>query len=164
MVPGTVLGGATTTWAGGAAAVAICVLFAIARFPADFQNRFATTLTALAAGLLICSLLAPSSRMARLLEARPLVAVGKVSYGLYLWHFPIFLGLGVLLGRARTLDPLLLSLAWLASFAVSIASYRFLEQPALRLKLRLTGAPGDPTPRVNGLGHESSGRQAPPGS
>ena len=145
MLPGSVLGGATTTWVGGAAAVAICVLFAIARFPADFRNRFATTLTALAAGLLICSLLsAPNSRIARLLEARPLVGVGKVSYGLYLWHFPIFLGLGVLLGRTKTFDPLLLSLAWLASFAVSIASYRFLEQPALRLKLRLAGASGTP--------------------
>jgi peptidoglycan/LPS O-acetylase OafA/YrhL len=64
------------------------------------------------------------------------VAVGKISYGLYLWHFPIFLGLGVLVGRMRDASALWLGLAWMITFAVCIASFKLLEQPALRLKAR----------------------------
>ncbi len=43
-----------------------------------------------AAGAIVLAVVEGGWAPARLLAARPLVAVGKVSYGLYLWHFPIF--------------------------------------------------------------------------
>jgi peptidoglycan/LPS O-acetylase OafA/YrhL len=76
----------------------------------------------------------------------PLVAVGKVSYGLYLWHWPV----DVVLTPDRTgLDgdgwwqaPALLALRTAVAVAFTIASYRLVEQPIRRhgvagLRIRL---------------------------
>ena len=64
----------------------------------------------------------------RALAARPLVAVGVWSYGIYLWHLPL-----VRLARPVLGETLLVTVgALLASVAVAAASYRFVEQPVLR--------------------------------
>jgi peptidoglycan/LPS O-acetylase OafA/YrhL len=101
-----------------------------------------STLTALAGSLLIGTVLVPGSRLARFLEVRPLVAIGKISYGLYLWHFPIFLQFGVLVGKRQGVDPVWLGLAWLVTFVVCIVSFRVIEQPALRFKSRFGSTSG----------------------
>jgi peptidoglycan/LPS O-acetylase OafA/YrhL len=59
----------------------------------------------------------------RLMTVRPLRGLGTISYGLYLWHFPIFFALGWEFGL-----PL--------SIAVALVSYRFVELPFLRRKTR----------------------------
>lgn len=68
------------------------------------------------------------------LSWRPLVAVGLVSYGLYLWHWPIF----VLLDEERTglQDPILLVVQLALTVAITLASYRWLEQPIRHGRLR----------------------------
>ena len=62
-----------------------------------------------------------------LLGWRPLVVVGLISYGLYLWHWPLY----VFLDRDRTgLDgPALLALRFAATFLVASLSYVLLEKP-----------------------------------
>jgi len=63
----------------------------------------------------------------RLLEARPLVAIGKVSYGIYLFHWPVFM----LLTEERTglaRFPLFV-LQCFVTGALTIVSYRLIEQP-----------------------------------
>ncbi len=64
---------------------------------------------------------------ARLLEARPLVAIGKVSYGIYLFHWPVFL----VLDEQRTGLPQipLFALRCAVTAALTVASYRLIEQP-----------------------------------
>jgi peptidoglycan/LPS O-acetylase OafA/YrhL len=141
MLPRSTLAASGRRWAGATAAVGLCLLFATARYPADFRDGFASTLTAVAAGFLISELLTFGSPLARLFEFRPLVAVGRISYGLYLWHFPIFLGLGVLVSKTKTFDPARMALAWLITFAVCALSFRLLERPALRFKSSFRGAP-----------------------
>lgn len=63
----------------------------------------------------------------RVLSAAPMVYVGKLSYSLYLWHFPIYA-----FGRLReigTPGPLDM-VAWVAlTFALSIAGYYLIEKP-----------------------------------
>lgn len=85
----------------------------------------------LGAALVIWSGMDGASIVSRVLAARPLVFVGKISYSLYLWHFPLlafglYLGLGEL-GPAETAG--LLALA----FVLSLLSWKFIEQPARQM-------------------------------
>ena len=80
----------------------------------------------------------PSSVVTRVLSLEPLRLVGLISYGLYLWHWPIF----VFLSEARTGwsgFPLLV-VRLMLTFAMASLSYHFVEHPirsgALRAHLR----------------------------
>ncbi|MBL8726685.1 MAG: acyltransferase [Planctomycetes bacterium] len=61
------------------------------------------------------------------LASAPLRAIGRISYGLYLYHLPIFY---TVLHPQPTLERLLLALA--ATFAAAGASYWLVERPILR--------------------------------
>lgn len=104
---------------------------------------------------LICSvftimhlLVVPDGWLTKVLSWRPLVYLGVLSYALYLWHQPLFL---LVNGRSnlnadpsvegfRVIPPVAMIGVGLAvgavSILVSMASRRFVEVPALRLKSR----------------------------
>ena len=72
------------------------------------------------------------------LRAVPLVALGRISYGLYLWHWPVFLVLNG--GRLHWGFVPLTLVRLAASLAMAVASFFLVEQPFLRLKRRLEPA------------------------
>lgn len=81
--------------------------------------------------------LGSGARSLAILRSRPMVALGQISYGLYLYHALVFffvfimaerLGFGPSLGR----DVLALALTW----GVAMVSWRYLESPLLSLKDR----------------------------
>ena len=80
--------------------------------------------------------LAPRSRVADVLSWPPLTWLGRRSYGLYLYHFPI-----ISLFLHQMHHPAGRTGRAAAGMAVSVlaaaASYRWLEQPFLRLKARI---------------------------
>lgn len=84
--------------------------------------------------------LSPSSRTARLLGSRPMRYVGQISYGLYLWHYPILIWLLLWFGFHNTWwqVPIEIGLA----LAAAAASHHFIERPALKLKDRLKSKRG----------------------
>jgi peptidoglycan/LPS O-acetylase OafA/YrhL len=99
------------------------------------------TLTALASALLLALVVVPArdsgpSPLARLLDARPLVAIGLASYSLFLWHEPLIrfcqhLG-WTAGGRVGFLIDLLVFGG--VSLILAMATYRFVERPALARK------------------------------
>jgi peptidoglycan/LPS O-acetylase OafA/YrhL len=101
------------------------------------------TLAAVATGIVITQcLIAPVPGVRSFLAWRPLVVIGRMSYGLYLWHAPV-----AWLTDARHYDwvpilsrPVQFIVRVLLTFAIAGASYRFLEQPLLRLKHRFSPA------------------------
>ena len=62
-----------------------------------------------------------------LLSNRAVVFVGKISYSLYLWHWPLLAFAHYLLGKELT--PQVLAVVALLTVLFSIASYYFIEQP-----------------------------------
>ncbi|MCU0260518.1 MAG: acyltransferase [Ilumatobacteraceae bacterium] len=92
----------------------------------------------------------PAATGARLVFGHPwLVAIGQRSYGLYLWHWPIFVILGATEGSWASFV-----VAMAIAAAISEVSFRFLEQPirrhglaGLRERYRL-----DPRPVLAGIG------------
>ena len=90
-------------------------------------------LIALATGALIIGGLEGSNGIARLCLGASLVYVGKISYGAYLYHWPIFALSGKHWGP---LHGTALGLAQLASsLLLAAASFRYLEQPVQRRRI-----------------------------
>ncbi|QTX05464.1 acyltransferase family protein [Agromyces archimandritae] len=76
--------------------------------------------------------LAARSRLGGLLDARPLAWIGRRSYGIYLWHWPVYVLTVALLPPGAFAGWIALAVTVL--FAES--SYRFLEEPVRRLGFR----------------------------
>ena len=88
-------------------------------------------LTEIAALVLItCGVAGSQSLVARALSIQPLTFVGTISYGLYLWHWPV----NVFLSEQRThLHGLRLqALHFAVTFAIAILSFSYFEQPIRR--------------------------------
>ena len=73
------------------------------------------------------AVLNPDAAIGRLLSLPPLVWVGKISYGLYLWHWPLFQFLNA--ERTGLHGPQLLAVRLVATFAISAVSFALIEQP-----------------------------------
>jgi peptidoglycan/LPS O-acetylase OafA/YrhL len=78
--------------------------------------------------------LAPTGVPARVLSVRPLTFVGRISYGLYLWHWPIFL----VLDHARTgLEGYpLFALRLAVTFVIAVLSWYLVETPVRQMTFK----------------------------
>jgi peptidoglycan/LPS O-acetylase OafA/YrhL len=100
-------------------------------------------LACVAVAVLILALLtSPPTIVRSILEQPPLVWVGRISYGLYLWHVPIFHGV---LNRERMTSigitgDWLTILRFATAFAVAAGSFYLIERPMLHLKKRFRGS------------------------
>jgi peptidoglycan/LPS O-acetylase OafA/YrhL/lysophospholipase L1-like esterase len=125
----------TLVVAGGIGLVAVVWMSVVDSSATAWIYRGGFTLVALAtAGIIASVALVPDSPWARLLSLRPVRYVGAVSYGLYLFHWPIF----VWVDHARTglVGWPLFAVRIALSLAVAAASFHFLEMPVRRGVLR----------------------------
>ncbi|HZI48040.1 MAG TPA: acyltransferase [Pyrinomonadaceae bacterium] len=124
-------------WVVPAVAVIGMLMFA-GSYSSAFMHLGGFTLVAMATVVVIVwVVLAPSSYLRGFLEFGPLVWVGRISYGLYLWHYPIFKASSLL----RLGWPLQLLVALTATLIVTCLSYYLIERPALKLKRRISLRP-----------------------
>jgi len=114
-----------------AAVVAIAVVLPAAGGPA-YHGAF--PLLAIASGGLLLGLQhsGPSGvhRVTSLLSLKPLVGLGAISYGVYLFHFPVYVFMSA--DRVGRAGWQLLTLRILVTIAIALASYWIVERPIRR--------------------------------
>ena len=116
----------------------------------DYRSGFMVVaglpLINVASGALILAALRPGTWVYAVCNQRALRSVGRVSYGLYVFHLPMFVACVMIVGYTCAHLHLLYlqreasALATVASVAVSYASFYYFEQPFLKLKRRFMGS------------------------
>ncbi len=116
-------------------------------FNQGFQATIGIPLANLASAFLLLATLRPATWAYRLFTLRPMVSLGKVSYGLYFYHLPVYVvcaamseSLYLRLGSHGRENIWHSVLATLVTVFVSYLSFYVYERPFLRLKdaLRFT--------------------------
>jgi len=124
----------------GAAAIAALVGLAVVLDGAGVDAyRGGLVLVSVLAAVAIAALLVPGSWLGRVLETGPFRWIGRRSYGLYLWHWPVLLLVqSALPGWQRDGTPgwALGGIAAAITVAAAALSYRFVEQPVRRFRFR----------------------------
>jgi peptidoglycan/LPS O-acetylase OafA/YrhL len=114
-----------------AALVALSTAFARASGSSDVLYRGGLFACAIAVVLVIAAAVHPrSGPVSRLLSFRPFCRLGLVSYGVYLWHWPIYVVLNE--SRAHLTGWPLLALRIGVTLVIAAVSFRFVEQPIRR--------------------------------
>ena len=110
---------------GAAAVAAIGCAAAVASITAGYVYQWLLPLVSILSLVAVMVAVHPSSvGFRRIMSWTPLVEVGKRSYGLYLWSWPIFVIVGATTGSVSAFVW-----AMLLTVVVAEASYRFLESP-----------------------------------
>jgi peptidoglycan/LPS O-acetylase OafA/YrhL len=119
---------------GAAGAVMTGLLWWRASFTSRLVWQGGVFFAALSTAAVLCSVVcAPASLLAAALSFRPLRYVGRISYGMYLWHYPLFQWIdGARTGLTGT--PLL-ALRFGATVAVASASFFLVERPVRQHRL-----------------------------
>ena len=116
---------------GGLALAALLVVIATVNDYDPRLYRGGLTAIALVTAVLIAVTVHPGAHLGRLADRRPLRWLGRRSYGIYLWHWPV-----IVLSRPHLDVPIsgwpLVALQASATLALAAASYRFIEQPIRR--------------------------------
>jgi peptidoglycan/LPS O-acetylase OafA/YrhL len=115
---------------GAAAAVALPVFLVLCTGLVPMSPSWRGLLATLVAGVLVCGVvLADDSRLARVLSHPVPVYLGKISYGTYLWHWPVI----KLLEETVTTRPVAVAaLAVPISTVIAAVSFKVLETPIRR--------------------------------
>ena len=74
----------------------------------------------------------PAGPLLRVLSLRPLVALGIISYSVYVWHFPVFEIVGKNTSGQASVLRVVLAVA--ITLVVAVLSYRLVERPFLRTR------------------------------
>ncbi len=126
--------------AGAAGSVTLVVMFHSAELTSPWLYPWGLLLTAACtASIIVASL--QRGPIASVLSMRPVVAVGRISYGLYLLHWPIFLWLTperTGLDQPGVQAVVLFGLRMAVTSVAALAMFRWVEQP-VRSRRLLTG-------------------------
>jgi peptidoglycan/LPS O-acetylase OafA/YrhL len=133
-----------------ATALALCGLFVMANGLNDYDRRimaigYVALALFFAASVSMCADAVIGERTRRFLSWRPLVACGKVSYGMYIFHWPLVVylvprlvkmqaGMDVLTQIALNTGVIVGGIAII--YVIAEISFRFFETPFLKLKGR----------------------------
>ncbi|EPY04686.1 acyltransferase [Paenibacillus alvei TS-15] len=97
----------------------------------DFLYQGGFVLLSIVSALTIAALAHPASRLSKLLSWGPLVWIGKRSYGIYLWHYPVIILTNPEVNTSG-FDGTRAMLQVTASVLLAALSWRYIEQPIQR--------------------------------
>ncbi len=124
----TVRGRAASLAVGVAGVAVSAVLWTVVSYNDSFAYRGGFLLAALATTAVLFSVVCSQrSALARCLSVAPLRYVGRISYGMYLWHFPLF----IYIDNARTglTGYPLFTVRVAVTLVVATASFYVVERP-----------------------------------
>lgn len=114
---------------GGVALTLLLVMMVFVSGTSAFMYRGGLLIASLLSAAVLLALADDRTRLGRAFAAKPLVWIGKRSYGIYLWHFPILLLLRAYDASADGSSWWLIVLVFVLSFTAAALSYRFVEEP-----------------------------------
>jgi len=97
---------------------------------------WATVLPVLGTVILIAFAAPGHSWVAKALAVRPMAYIGRISYGTYLWHWPVIVGA---LYYGVTLNDEIRAVLVLVSLGLGALSYHLVEMPVRRISVRGEG-------------------------
>ncbi|HTN57603.1 MAG TPA: acyltransferase family protein [Protaetiibacter sp.] len=121
--------------AGIVAVAGLLVLTVVMPGEADASYRGGLFAVAVLTAVLIAAFLVPASPLARAIDVGPMRWVGERSYGIYLWHWPVFVLLAAVFPtwtRDAGLAWVLGGVAAVITFGAAALSFRFVETPIRR--------------------------------
>ena len=124
-----------TTLLGASGLVGLGLIVAFVDPGDDWMYPWGFLVVSVCSMLLVAAAVHPPPWMSAVLESRPMRHLGRVSYGVYLWHIPV---LRILSSQRMGFDGPFLHVVRFAVLAVLVeASYRFVEEPFRRKRVRL---------------------------
>ena len=115
--------------------VSIAILITVMIYTSEYNTllyRGGFLLVAILGLIVIISSGKQHTLMSRLLSFKPVVFIGKISYSLYLWHFPVLV-LTTPVSEIGNPNIFFVILRIVLTFAVAIVSYVFVETPIRKL-------------------------------
>ncbi|MDP4196921.1 MAG: acyltransferase [Bacteroidota bacterium] len=110
------------------------VLFSISWRNLNNYYWLASVIQILTAFLILHSNSSESSPIKKILAFRPIVWIGSISYGLYLWHDPIY----EIMRTCKFSQYSIATIGSLITFLIASLSYYLVEKPVLSLKRKLS--------------------------
>jgi peptidoglycan/LPS O-acetylase OafA/YrhL len=118
----------TTLGLVGVAGTLTLTLTLVGTSPFDYRGGF--TLSALSAAAIVTgAVCVPNGILSRVLSLRLLVWLGTISYGAYLWHFPVAIALDA--ARTGQTGLSLLAIRFATTLLLATASFYFVERPVM---------------------------------
>ena len=117
-----------TVGLGGFAGTLILTYTLVGTSAIDYRGGF--MLSALsAAAIIVGAVCVPTGVIARGLSLRPLMWLGTISYGAYLWHYPVFIYINT--DQTGLHGLWLMALRFVCTFALAALSYYLVERPVM---------------------------------